>query len=162
MIQPHIRKSIRALHACGKGRNQLARMFSIDPKTVTAILNEPEDYTPGVRSDKKIVDIELLQRLYRECHGYISRMHEKLSEEYQISLGYSTLTQLVRENGIRKPLPPISASIPDVPGDEMQHDTTVYQVIIDGTKKRLSVRGSISAIQKCAISSSICALTVSK
>ena len=141
MIQPYIRKSIRELHASGKGRNELARMFSIDPKTVTAILNEPEGHIPVERSDKKTIDVELLQRLYGECHGFISRMHEKLTEEYQIDLGYSTLTQLVRENGIGKPLPPVSESIPDIPGDEMQHDTTIYQVMIGGTRKKVVCSG---------------------
>jgi hypothetical protein len=39
-----------------------------------------------VRKDKIRVDAELLQRLYRQCDGWLQRVHEKLVEEEKIQL----------------------------------------------------------------------------
>lgn len=83
--------------------------------------------TPTQRQDKIEVDPELLARLYRECDGWIERMHEKLREEENIDIGYSTLTRLLRECGLGRQKSARCHQVPDQPGAEMQHDTTVYQ-----------------------------------
>jgi arginine repressor len=54
------------------------------------------------RSDKKQVDVILLERLYQECDGWVQRIHEKLVEEEGIQVGYSTLTRMLRELGLRR------------------------------------------------------------
>jgi hypothetical protein len=68
-------------------------------------------------------------------------MHEKLTEEHGIAIGYSTLTRLVHEQGIGKAADKPSAHVPDVPGEEMQHDTTVYTLKIGGVKRRIICSG---------------------
>jgi hypothetical protein len=56
-------------------------------------------------------------------------MHEILAEEQGIKIGYSTLTRAMRRLGLSKGAQPVHAEhVPDVPGEEMQHDTTVYSV----------------------------------
>jgi hypothetical protein len=47
-----------------------------------------------MRSDKIRIDTELLQRLYRQCDGWLQRVHEKLVEEEEIQISYPTLTRL--------------------------------------------------------------------
>lgn len=74
------------------------------------------------------VDPALLERLYRECDGWMQRIHEKLVEEEGIQIGYSTLTRLLRELGLSRSQPARCDRVPDEPGAEMQHDTTVYRV----------------------------------
>lgn len=81
--------------------------------------------------------MELLQRLYRECDGWLQRVHEKLVEEEGIEISYSTLTRLARQMGIGQPPATRCEHVPDEPGAEMQHDTTVYQVRLGDERVRL-------------------------
>ena len=70
----------------------------------------------------------LLERLYTECDGWMQRIHEKLVEEEGIEVGYSTLTRMLRELGLSRNQPARCDRVPDEPGAEMQHDTTVYRL----------------------------------
>jgi len=85
-----------------------------------------------VRRDKVRIDPDLLTRLYAECDGRVQRVHEKLVEEEHIQIEYSTLTRRVRELGLGCPRETRCGREPDQPGDEMQHDTTVYAVPLGG------------------------------
>ena len=79
----------------------------------------------------------LLERLYHQCDGWIQRIHEKLVEEEKIDVGYSTLTRLLRDLGLSRRRPVRCDHVPDEPGAEMQHDTTVYQLPLAGQRTRL-------------------------
>ena len=85
------------------------------------------------RRDKIRIDEDLLRRLYGECDGYVERMHEKLVEEEEIDVSYSTLTRRVREVGLGGPRKMRCDRVPDEPGVEMQHDTSPYRIEIGGT-----------------------------
>ena len=63
--------------------------------------------------------------------------YEKLLEEEGIQVGYSTLTRLLRDLGLSHPRLVRCDRVPDEPGAEMQHDTTVYQVKLDGQRTKL-------------------------
>ena len=65
------------------------------------------------------------------------RVHEKLVEEQAIAVCYSTLTQMLRELGISTPQNARCQQVPDEPGLEMQHDTTVYQIELGGRRTKL-------------------------
>ena len=86
---------------------------------------------------KQRLDEELLRRLYQECQGRIVRVHEKLVEEEGVAVTYSTLTQMLRELGISQRPKCRCQQVPDEPGVEMQHDTTVYQVELAGRRSSL-------------------------
>ncbi|MCZ7600583.1 MAG: hypothetical protein M5U09_26615 [Gammaproteobacteria bacterium] len=79
----------------------------------------------------------MLRRLYDACEGWVQRMHEKLVEEEKIPISYPTLTRLVRELGLGRPAATRCDHVPDEPGAEMQHDTTVYRVNVAGVVLRL-------------------------
>jgi transposase len=139
VIDPEISLALFKLHEQGMPLRELARRFSISRNTVRRIIRA-EGCGPGrrrPRRDRAQIDSELLQRLYRECNGWVQRMHEKLSEEEGIQIGYSTLTRLLREAGIGQPPSQRCDQVPDEPGLEMQHDTTVYQVPLAGQPTRL-------------------------
>ena len=89
------------------------------------------------RSDKIRIDTDLLQRLYEECDGWIQRVHEKLVEEEGIQVKYSTLTRMLRGLGIGKTQETRCERVPDEPGAEMQHDTSIYQIKLAGMPARL-------------------------
>lgn len=67
----------------------------------------------------------------------MQRIREKLVEEQGIQVGYSTLTRMLRELGLSRSQPARCDRVPDEPGAEMQHDTTVYQVKLGEQRTRL-------------------------
>ena len=90
-----------------------------------------------VRKDKIHIEPELLLRLHHECDGWLQRIHEKLLEEEKIQLSYSTLTRLVRQLQLGQSRNTRCDRVPDEPGAEMQHDTTLYRVKLAGRPTRL-------------------------
>ena len=131
-----MKETVKVLYDSGHGKKAIARMVKINVKTVRAILAGKRDDVHE-RSDKITVDHDLLVKLHAECRGYVQRMYEKLNEEYQIPVGYSTLTRLVREYEIGVKPEPRDEQHPDIPGDEMQHDTSVYQVLLGSKRVKL-------------------------
>ncbi|MEI7901881.1 MAG: helix-turn-helix domain-containing protein [bacterium] len=125
------------MHRAGMPLRQISRQLQISRHTVREIVNQQGVQQPKVRKDKIQVDPELLQRLYQQCDGWLERVHEKLVEEEQIQISYSTLTRRARELGLGKPSTTRCAHVPDEPGAEMQHDTTVYQVRLGDQRVRL-------------------------
>lgn len=125
------------LYRQGVRRKAIAALLHLDIKTVRAILCADGPRQPKVRCDRRDVDETLLTELHRDCGGYVQRMHEILTEEHGIDIGYSTLTRLVRSKGLGVVEKPRAGHVPDIPGEEMQHDTSVHQVRIGPSKQRI-------------------------
>ncbi|MCK5200214.1 MAG: hypothetical protein KAR21_17780 [Spirochaetales bacterium] len=136
MISENLRETIRTLFSTGTAKKEIARLLNINIKTVRSILNS-NTATLKERADKIEVSDELLQSLYISCKGYAHRMQEVLEEEYQIKIGYSTLTRLIREKDMRKKKKIRSSHYEDVPGEEMQHDTSPYTLEIGGRTRKV-------------------------
>ena len=66
--------------------------------------------------------------MYRQCEGWIQRVHEVLQEKHGLAVKYSTLTRKLPRLGIGQESEPRWARVPDEPGTEMQHDTTLYSI----------------------------------
>jgi hypothetical protein len=128
MITTENRNTIRALFAQGKRKKEIARILGIDPKSVRSILAGETDEACS-RNDIKAVDPDLLREVLQHTNGYIQRAHEILTEEHKIDVAYSTLTRLVRKSGLleNKDLRR-HFSVGDIPGEEMQQDTSMYHV----------------------------------
>ena len=137
MIDPEKRKAIFLLHQEGMSVREIARRLHISRQTVVAIIAQKGQMPQPVQATKNAIDPQLLQRLYVECEGWIQRMHEKLAEEHGIQVKYSTLTWMLRQLGISTSQETRCARVPDEPGAEMQHDTTVYQVKLGDQTVRL-------------------------
>jgi transposase len=137
MIATDKRKAIFLLHQGGMTASEIARKLGVSRNTVQVIIRQGGVRQPRVRTDKKRLDEELLRRLYHQCQGRVARLHEKLVEEEGIAVCYSTLTQMLREMGISTPQKTRCQQVPDEPGLEMQHDTTVYQVELAGRRTKL-------------------------
>lgn len=139
MIQENIREAVKTLYDQGKKKKEIARFLKIGIKTVRRILRSETD-KPKTRKDKIVIDQELINELYTQCGGYIQRMYEILNEEKHINIGYSTLTRLVREylpgESIQR-----SGSFPDIPGEEMQHDTSSYYVKLGDKRTKVICSG---------------------
>ncbi|MFQ5472107.1 MAG: helix-turn-helix domain-containing protein [Dehalococcoidia bacterium] len=128
MIDPDVHNAIYQLHQQGMSLREISRRLHVSRNAVRKIVKQQGKFTRHKRSDKKQIDASLLERLYRECDGWMQRIHEKLVEEEGIQVGYSTLTRMLRELGLSRQQPRRCDRVADEPGAEMQHDTTVYQV----------------------------------
>jgi hypothetical protein len=136
MIDENIRATVQTLFNNGKAKKEIARVLGIDIKTVRSII-QSEDDKPKIRTDKIIIDEDLLQRTYSSCNGYIERVFETLTEEHGINIGYSTLTRMIRDLEIGRSSKRRSGHYDDVPGEEMQHDTSPYTISIGEHKKKV-------------------------
>jgi len=136
MIGADRRKSIFDLHQAGMGAREIARRLHVARNTVRAIIEQEGQAPKSARVPKVPLDPEKLRRLYEECHGYVQRMHEKLTESGR-QIAYATLTRRLRELGISVAPSSRCAEVPDRPGVEMQHDTSLYNVEIAGKKRRV-------------------------
>ena len=141
MIGPDKRKAVYLLHEEGMSVREIARNLNISPNTVMGIVARNGEMPETVRKDKIRIDPDLLARLYRKCKGRAQRVHEKLIEEEGINVAYSTLTQMLREQGLSKNRSGRCHRVPDEPGVEMQHDTSPYRVRLGGMS--VPVQGSL-------------------
>ena len=138
MIETDKRKAVFLLHQEGTQVGEIARLLGLSRNTVRTIIRQGGEPPPRrPRSDKQPLDEELLRRLYQQCEGRRARMHEKLVEEEGVAVTYPTLTRRLRELGIGDPPKARCARVPDEPGAEMQHDTSVYQVELAGRRVKL-------------------------
>lgn len=137
MLDPDVRNAVLQLHAQGMPLREIARRFHISRNTVRRVIRQGHDSSREPRRDRIHVDPELLQRLHLECKGWVQRIHEKLTEEENIEIGYSTLTRLLRDLGIGQPANPRCDQVPDEPGLEMQHDTSPYRIPLAGKPTKL-------------------------
>jgi transposase len=128
MISPYKRKAIYLLHKEGMGVREIARNLRVNRGTVSDIIKQKGVMPESSRSDKIKLDPQLLIKFYKDCDGWVQRIHEKLTEEEGIQIGYSTLTGKIRELGLGQSRDSRCAKVADNPGEEMQHDTSQYKV----------------------------------
>ncbi|MBN1268592.1 MAG: helix-turn-helix domain-containing protein [Kiritimatiellae bacterium] len=137
MIDADKCSAILALHRDGMGLREISRRLRLGRNTVRRILRRQGRPPAPPRDAKARIDPELLRTLYQECDGRAQRVHEKLVEEEGVAVTYPTLTRRLRELGISRPVQSRCSQVPDEPGAEMQHDTTVYTIKLDGKPTRL-------------------------
>lgn len=128
MIEPEKRKAIFLLHREGMGAREISRRLGVSRNAVRKIIDERGEAPVSRQGDKIQIDRALLEKLHEECDGWKQRMHEKLREEENVNLGYSTLTRMLRELEIGYEPKARCDHVPDEPGAEMQHDTSPYVV----------------------------------
>ena len=141
MINANKRKAIFLLHNEGMGVREISRKLRVSTNTVSNIIVQKGRLPETIRHDKINVDPELLRTLHAKCDGYVWRIHEILTEEEGVLIGYSTLTRNIRELNLGQPKNQRCDRRPDEPGAEMQHDTSPYTVKF-GTN-RVKVVGSV-------------------
>ena len=136
MIEADKRKAIYLLHQEGMAYREIARRLGVSRNTVRRIVAQ-QGVLPVIHREKQQIDEELLRRLYRQCNGYCQRVHEKLTEEEGIEVTYQTLTRMLRDLGISKSRKQRCDRVPDEPGLEMQHDTSIYRINLADERVRV-------------------------
>ena len=141
MIEPDKRQTIYVLYKEGMGIREISRHMRVSVNSVTTIVRQKGLMPDTPRRDKIEIDHELLVSLYKECSGWGQRIYEILNEDYGIKIGYSTLSRMIRELELGSRKKQRCDQVPDKPGEEMQHDTTIYTLEVG--KKRNKVVASI-------------------
>jgi hypothetical protein len=116
---------------------EICRRLHLSRIAIRSILAVQGAMPVSVRKDKIQIEPELLTRLFAECNGRLQRVHEKRVEEEHVEVTYPTLTRRVRELGLGRSPDKRCGREPDVPGAEMQHDTTTYALPLAGVLVRL-------------------------
>jgi transposase len=137
MIDVDRRKAVFLLHKEGMDAREIARRLDLGRNTVQRVIALGGDLPPAIRREKQPLDPELLRRLYAQCGGWIQRVHEKLVEEEGVNIPYQTLTRKMRALDLGSPCKERCGRVPDEPGAEMQHDTTVYEMTLGEKPVRL-------------------------
>ena len=139
MIDHELRKSVCLLRGSGFGIREISRRLGLSRNSVRSIIGSGGESERKPRKDRIAIDSEVLTDLYKRCSGFKERMHEILTGDgYKIS--YQTLTRRVRELELSK-AETRCAYVEDVPGGEMQHDTSPYTLVVGG--KRVKVVASL-------------------
>jgi transposase len=130
MIADEIRQAILGMYEKGMKIRQIARSLGISRNTVRTVL---KGITPQVRdaSPSCLDEIPLIREAFVTCRGNVVRVQEILAEK-GIAIGYSTLTRIARELGLREPAKTRSGAYTFGPGEELQHDTSPHKLILDG------------------------------
>lgn len=100
MITADKRKVVFILYQEGMTQREIARRLRIGRYTVRRIIEQKGMLLSKVRSDKLQLDTDLLRYLHKQCNGEALRVHEKLTKEHGMQVGYSTLTHTLRELGL--------------------------------------------------------------
>lgn len=144
MLNLEQRETIIVLRKSGESYRSIARKLGIDRKTVASVFaEETEKPETADKPQKQATQLEehLIRELHAECNGYVQRIHEKLQDEHNIIVPYSTLTQRCRELGLSKRVTKNKKRFHHVemgPGEEMQHDTSSYLIDLGETRVRVT------------------------
>ncbi|MFZ5501727.1 MAG: IS21/IS408/IS1162 family transposase [Candidatus Micrarchaeota archaeon] len=130
MISDETRDAICAMRTKGMKIRQIARTLGLSRNTVRTVLKgtRPEKRSLGTSYEN---ELPLIHEAFHKCRGNVVRVQEVLAEK-GIGIGYSTLTRIARDQGLREPERPRAGIYTFGPGEEMQHDTSPHKVILDG------------------------------
>lgn len=128
MLKPKERLTVFLMHEQGMSIKEIVRRVRVSRNTVRRVIKEQGLPPDQSRVRRVRPEEDLLRKLYRECQGYVQRVWERLRQEHEIKIEYSTLTRILRELGISTAPAKRCGHVPDEPGAEMQHDTSPMRV----------------------------------
>jgi transposase len=135
VLDKEIRSAILTLSAQGHSQREIAKALTISRASVQAVLKKGDRTPAAIEKSSQLDSYRVeIQGWYRECKGNMVRVMEKLQEEKGYEVSYSSLTWFCRKNGIGvEPRSPAQRIVTG-PGEEMQHDTSPYTIVIGGKK----------------------------
>lgn len=149
MISDDTRQAIAALHEKGMKIRQISRTLGVSRNTVRkVVLGRHEGHTgPSIAFENQL---PLIKEAYLQCRGNMVRVRDILSDR-GISIGYSTLTRIAREQGLREPRKKRAGAYTFDAGIEMQHDTSPHKVILNSKRITAQCAGLVLAVQPEAL-----------
>lgn len=146
MISDDTRQAIVALHQQGLKIREISRTLGISRNTVRKVVQgKHEGHTRPTTAFEK--ELPLIKEIYLQCRGNMVRVQEILADR-GISIGYSTLTRIAREHGLREPQKPRAGAYTFDPGIEMQHDTSPHKLVLNGKPITAQCAGLVLAYSR--------------
>lgn len=133
MIKPATKEAVKEMRKHDMPIQAIADTLEISRNTVRSILNGKHDeLKPKVSKYEK--NLPVIRELCRLCCGNAVRIGEILKEQHDIDVPYSTLRWLINRERLGKPNKKPAGRYVFAPGEEMQHDTSPYKILL-GKKK---------------------------
>jgi transposase len=135
MLDRDTRAAILRLRQEGHPLRKIAKDLRVGRNTIRGVLKAGQaDLPVQARPRGLAAALDHVRALYAECRGNIVRVQEELQKRHGVITAYSSLTRFCRQEGIRRQ--PLAAAVPIVtgPGEEMQHDTSSYTLLLGGHK----------------------------
>jgi hypothetical protein len=146
MISDEMREAIVGMRDKGMKIRQIARSLSISRNTVRTILKGSRSEVRGSGASYEN-EMPLIREAFLRCGGNVVRVQEVLTDQ-GIRIGYSTLTRIARDQGLREPKKVRAGVYTFWPGEEMQHDTSPHRMILDGKPAAGQCAGLILAYSR--------------
>jgi transposase len=148
MIDNEIKETILNLHQRGVKIRQINRILNVSRNTVRQVLRGKWQEAP-MRTSRYEEMTPIIQELFNTCKGNAVRVQEILSDQYGHLIPYSSLTRLVRELELRQGKKKHRAGQYEfAPGQEMQHDTSPHQVMLNGKKVKAQCASLVMAYSR--------------
>src|SRR5208283_5100281 len=146
MITDETRQAILGMHDKGMKIRQISRTLGVSRNTVRTVLNggNPEEKGSSTSFED---EMPLIREIFLQCRGNVVRVQEILAEK-GIVIGYSTLTRIARDQGLREPQKTRAGAYTFGPGEEMQHDTSPHKVLLDGKPTTAQCAGLVMAYSR--------------
>jgi hypothetical protein len=130
MITDDIKQAILGMHEKGIKIRQIALSLDLSRNTVKSVLKGSVTAEKGSGASFQD-EMPLIREVFLQCQGNVVRVVEILAEK-GIVIGYSTLTRIARNQGLRESRKTRAGAYSFGPGEEMQHDTSPHKVLLDG------------------------------
>jgi transposase len=144
MITEEIQQAIGSLHQQGIPIRQIGKILKISRNTIKRVIR---GRLQAPRRESPLEELmPAIREVFTAVKGNVVRIMEILKDRGH-SIPYSTLTRMVREFGLRE-RKKRSGSYVTAPGEEMQHDTSPHQVVINGKKVKAQCAGLVLAYSR--------------
>jgi hypothetical protein len=135
MLDKETRQTIIQLNNIGKSKREISNILQISRNTIKNVLLQGVDLPKSTLDTQGIKIMPILREVFSRCLGNAVRIHEILKAEYNFAIAYSTLTKLIQDANLRKPIRRVGEYV-FAPGEEMQHDTSPHDILIGDKKIR--------------------------
>jgi len=143
MLSQAQRTTILELHAKQVSRREIAHVMKLSRQSVRKVLKANSTSVPRIeRVEKAEPYRDQILELMASCKGNLMRVHEELIAG-GAALSYQALTGFCRKHGIgQTPIVP-AGQYHFEPGEEMQHDTSPHDVVVDGKKYKAQTASAV-------------------
>lgn len=146
MIKPATQDAIKEMRKHKMTIQTIANTLGLSKNSVKSVLRG-KHAEPKAKISKYHQHLPIIRELFAFCCGNAVRVGEVLNEQYRIDIPYSSLRWLINQEGLGKPAKKPAGSYHFAPGEEMQHDTSPYKIIL-GNKPKTAQCASLALAYK--------------
>jgi transposase len=134
MLSQEMRMAVLTLRKQGHGSRKIAKDLGLGRNAVREVIASGRAEVVRRQGPLHRLEpfVESLRQLHVECRGNMVRVWEELLARHGANVPYTTLTRFCRGRGIGVLEKQPAGRIVTGPGEEMQHDTSPYTIVIGG------------------------------